>query len=59
MKQTGQYKEERPQLRGGRGESVKGRKKTVAKRTEIVIKSKRNILKKYSPRTLPMKDFFI
>ena len=34
------------------------RKNTVALRTIIVIKSKRNIFKNYFPWTLPRKDFF-
>ena len=38
--------EERPHYKGGIGESIK---KTVALRIIIVIKSKRNIYKNYSP----------
>ena len=34
------------------------RKNTIAQRIEIVIKSKKNIFKNYSPWTLPRKDFF-
>ena len=34
------------------------KKKTVALRTVIIIKSKRNILKNYFPRILLRKDFF-
>ena len=34
------------------------RKKIVAQRIEIVITSKKNIFKNYSPRTLSRNDFF-
>ena len=40
------------------GGSAENLKNTVIPKTEIVIKFKRNILKNYSPRTLPRKDFF-
>ena len=35
-----------------------GGKNTIATRTGIVIKSKKNIFKNYSPRILLRKDFF-
>ena len=44
-----------PRMRGGSSENLKS---IVTQRTEIVIKFKKNILKSYSPRTLPRKDFF-
>ena len=44
-----------PRMRGGSFENLKS---IVTQRTKIVIKSKKNILKNYSPRTLPRKDFF-
>ena len=34
------------------------RKNTIAQRIEILIKSKKNIFKNYSPRALPRKYFF-
>ena len=34
------------------------KKKTIAQRTVIIIKSKRNIFKNYPPWILPRKDFF-
>ena len=40
------------------GGSAENLKNTVIPKTEIVIKFKWNILKNYSPRTLPRKDFF-
>ena len=44
-----------PRMRGGSSENLKS---IVTQRTEIVIKSKKNILKNYSPQTLPRKNFF-
>ena len=43
---------------GRKGSSFENLKNTVTQRTEIAIKFKKNILKNYSPRTLPRKDFF-
>ena len=40
------------------GGSAENLKNTVIPKTEIVIKFKWNILKNYSPRTLPRKDFY-
>ena len=34
------------------------RENTVALRTATVIKSKKNIFKNYSPKTLPRKNFY-
>ena len=44
---------------GRRESSSENLKNTVTQRIEIVIKSKKNILKNYSSRTLPRKDFFV
>jgi len=52
----GNIKKKNPIVRGI-GEFVV--KNIVALRTIIVIKSKRNIFKNYSPWTLPRKNFFV
>ena len=44
-----------PRMRGGSSENLKS---IVTQRTEIVIKFKKNVLKNYSPQTLPRKNFF-
>ena len=44
-----------PGIGGGSSDNLKS---NVTQKTEIVIKSKKNIFKNYSPQTLQMKDFF-
>ena len=52
----GEYKKERLHYKRMMGESIE--KNTIALRTVIVTKSKRNLFKNYFPWILPRKNFF-